>query len=199
MKRVLDIMLSLLLLVFLSPVFLAVVVMIALKMGRPIFFTQERPGLNGVPFKLFKFRTMMDLYDQNGDFFSDEMRLTNIGRMIRKYSLDELPQLINVLRGEMSLVGPRPLLMEYLVLYSDEQLVRHDVKPGITGWAQINGRNSITWEEKFKMDSWYVKNQSFLLDCKILLKTLKKVLKKEGITQRNHASSEKFTGSKEVI
>lgn len=157
-------------------------------------FCQQRPGLYGKPFILYKFRTML-----NGDGQSDEQRLTPLGRFLRKYSLDEFPQLLNVLKGDMSLVGPRPLLMEYLSLYSEEQYIRHHVKPGITGWAQVNGRNAISWEEKFLLDVWYVKNQSFFLDMKILAKTLIKVVKKEGINQQDHATMEKFQGSKEVV
>ncbi|KIL52987.1 sugar transferase [Jeotgalibacillus campisalis] len=198
MKRLLDIVLSLVLLVVFSPVMGAVAGVIAVKMGRPVLFTQLRPGLHGKPFEVIKFRTMLNEVDQQGQLLSDEVRLTSTGKWIRKYSLDELPQLLNVLGGSMSLVGPRPLLMDYLPLYSKEQHARHHVRPGVTGWAQINGRNVIEWEEKFSMDLWYVKNQSLWLDLKILLVTVKKVFKKEGVTQRHHATAERFTGSKDA-
>ncbi|MGD7044456.1 sugar transferase [Jeotgalibacillus proteolyticus] len=198
MKRLMDIMLSLILLAVFSPIMLVVAAIIAVKMGRPVIFTQQRPGLHGKPFDVIKFRTMLNAVDSKGQLLSDEERLTPTGKWIRKYSLDELPQLMNVLNGSMSLVGPRPLLMEYLPLYSNEQLVRHHVRPGVTGWAQINGRNAIEWEEKFSMDLWYVKHQSLWLDSKIMLITVKKVFKKEGVTQRHHATAERFTGSKDA-
>jgi lipopolysaccharide/colanic/teichoic acid biosynthesis glycosyltransferase len=164
-------------------------------MGFPIFFIQPRPGKNGKVFLLLKFRTMSQVADSSGQLLSDQLRLTKLGKLLRKLSLDELPQLINVLRGEMSLVGPRPLLVEYLPLYSREQARRHDVLPGITGWAQINGRNSLSWDEKFKLDVWYVDNQSFFLDLKILFLTLKKVLIREGISANGEATMTKFTGN----
>ncbi|MHA7139555.1 sugar transferase [Rossellomorea arthrocnemi] len=194
MKRMVDISVSLILLLVLIPLMVPIQIGIKIKMGSPLLFCQQRPGLYGKPFILYKFRTML-----NGDDIADELRLTPLGRFLRKYSLDEFPQLINVLKGDMSLVGPRPLLMEYLQLYSKEQYIRHHAKPGITGWAQVNGRNAISWEEKFLLDIWYVKNQSFLLDIKILAKTLIKVIKKEGITQQDHVTVEKFRGSKEVV
>lgn len=170
---------------------------IRFRMGSPIFFNQIRPGLNGKPFNIYKFRTMIDEKDRNGNNIPEELRLTKTGIFLRKYSLDELPQLINVLKGDLSLVGPRPLLMEYLPLYTKEQARRHEVKPGITGWAQINGRNAISWEEKFQFDVWYVKNQSLTLDLKILLLTIFKVFKKEGINAYESFSMEDFKGKKQ--
>ncbi len=167
-------------------------------MGSPIIFKQQRPGLHHKPFQLYKLRTMINEKEKNGVLLTDEERLTALGKWIRKYSLDELPQFINVLKGEMSIVGPRPLLMEYLPLYNEEQLLRHTVKPGITGWAQVNGRNAITWEEKFKLDIWYAKNQNLLLDSRILVLTFIKVLKREGITQQGSATMTKFHGTKEA-
>lgn len=169
--------------------------LIRMKLGSPVIFKQQRPGLHGKPFYLYKFRTMTDARDENGDLLPDSVRLTSFGKWIRKLSLDELPQLINVLKGDISLVGPRPLLMEYLDLYTPEQARRHEVKPGITGWAQVNGRNAISWEEKFKLDVWYVDHQSFWLDIKILLMTVLKVFKSEGISQEGHVTIEKFKGS----
>nr|WP_249869621.1 sugar transferase [Oceanobacillus saliphilus] len=194
-----DVLISFLLTLILSPVTLLTAIMIRLAMGAPILFKQQRPGINGKPFELYKFRTMTDATDRKGRLLNDEQRLTRLGSFLRKYSLDELPQLFNVLKGDMSLVGPRPLLMEYLTLYNEEQRMRHMVRPGMTGWAQVNGRNAITWEEKFTLDSWYVKNQSLLLDCKILFLTTIKVLKKEGIHSQDSVSMMKFTGSKEVL
>ena len=199
MKRLIDVAVSTTLLVVLSPVIGVLSLKVKKDMGTPVIFKQQRPGLDEEPFLLCKFRTMEIVTDENGDLLSDEHRVTKIGKFLRKYSLDELPQLINVLKGEMSLVGPRPLLMEYLPLYSEEQKIRHQVRPGMTGWAQVNGRNAITWEAKFKLDSWYVKNQSILLDLKILLLTIIKVVKKEGINQQEEVPMEKFKGSKEVI
>lgn len=165
------------------------------KLGSPILFKQQRPGLHGKPFYLYKFRTMTDERDENGELLPDHLRLTPFGQFLRKYSLDELPQLFNVLKGDISLVGPRPLLMEYLELYTPEQARRHEVKPGITGWAQVNGRNAISWEEKFKLDVWYVDNRTFWLDIKILFLTVIKVLKKEGINQSEYVTMEKFVGN----
>ncbi|MFD4703691.1 sugar transferase [Gottfriedia sp. NPDC058432] len=199
MKRSIDLIISLMILIAFSPILLVVGVMVRFKMGSPILFTQVRPGLNGKPFNLYKFRTMVDLKDSNGELLSDELRLTKFGIFLRKMSLDEFPQLINVVKGEMSLVGPRPLLVEYLSLYTKEQMQRHDVKPGITGWAQVNGRNAITWEEKFKFDIWYVKNFSLIVDLKILFLTFIKVIKKEDISQQGQATIEKFKGSYEVM
>ncbi|MBE5099057.1 sugar transferase [Bacillus aryabhattai] len=199
MKRVMDIVTSLTLLTLFSPVMLFTAILVRLKMGAPVLFKQQRPGKDGKPFYLYKFRTMANLEDKQGNLLSDQVRLTGIGKFLRKYSLDELPQLINVVKGDMSLVGPRPLLMEYLSLYTEEQMLRHNVRPGITGWAQVNGRNAIAWEEKFKLDIWYVRNQSMFLDFKILLFTVLKVVKKEGITQQDHVTIEKFKGTKDVI
>lgn len=199
MKRIIDLVISLILLLLLSPVLVVLAIMIRSNMGSPILFKQERPGLQGKSFYLYKFRTMNNAHDMNGDLLSDQVRLTAFGKWLRKYSLDELPQLLNVIKGDMSLVGPRPLLMEYLSLYTEDQSIRHHTKPGITGWAQVNGRNAITWGEKFKLDIWYVKNQTVRLDLKILFITMIKVIKKDGITQRDHASMEKFTGSNKVI
>lgn len=166
------------------------------KLGSPVLFAQERPGLHGQSFKMVKFRTMTDKRDADGHLLPDEERLTAFGRWLRSTSLDELPELLNVFKGEMSLVGPRPLLVEYLPLYSPEQARRHDVRPGITGWAQVNGRNAISWEDKFKLDVWYVENQSLWLDIKILWLTVKKVLVREGISAAGDATMPKFTGSK---
>ncbi|PGL70325.1 sugar transferase [Bacillus sp. AFS055030] len=199
MKRVIDLTISLVALLLLSPLIIILAILVRFKMGSPILFTQERPGLNGEPFYLYKFRTMKDLRDSQGNPLSDELRLTSFGKLLRKYSLDEFPQLLNVVKGEMSLVGPRPFLMEYLPLYTEDQMKRHNVKPGITGWAQVNGRNAITWEEKFNLDIWYVKNQSLLLDLKILTLTAIKVTKKEGISQQGQVTMEKFNGSNEVM
>ncbi|MEI5893028.1 sugar transferase [Bacillus cereus] len=197
MKRLFDILISLLLLLCFFYVILLVAVLVKFKIGSPILFKQQRPGIHGQPFYLYKFRTMTDDRDSNGELLSDYARLTKVGKFLRKYSLDELPQLINVLKGQLSLVGPRPLLMEYLPLYSQEQAKRHNVRPGITGWAQINGRNSISWDEKFKLDVWYVENQSFLLDLKILYLTISKVLKSEGITNNKHVTMPIFKGEVE--
>ncbi|MED3939496.1 sugar transferase [Priestia megaterium] len=199
MKRVMDLVASLTLLTLFSPVMLFTAILVRLKMGAPVLFKQQRPGKDGKPFYLYKFRTMANLEDKQGNLLSDQVRLTGTGKFLRKYSLDELPQLINVVKGDMSLVGPRPLLMEYLSLYTEEQMLRHNVRPGITGWAQVNGRNAIAWEEKFKLDTWYVRNQSMFLDFKILLFTVLKVVKKEGITQQDHVTIEKFKGTKDVI
>ena len=189
-KRVLDTFLV----VFLSPIVLLIILLILL-LTKFSFFTQQRPGLKGKPFTIYKFRTMSDERDAGGNLLPDEKRLTRFGKFLRKTSLDELPELFNVLKGDMSLVGPRPLLMEYLPLYSAEQARRHEVKPGITGWAQVNGRNNLSWEDKFKMDVWYVDHLSFRLDIKILLITLWKVIKREGISQKGQATMEKFKGS----
>ncbi|SPT99441.1 putative phosphotransferase involved in extracellular matrix synthesis [Lysinibacillus capsici] len=195
-KRIIDCLFSLLLLIFLSPIILIVTFCIRFKLGSPAIFTQPRPGLNGKVFYVYKFRTMTDELDANGELLPDAQRLTSFGQFIRKLSLDELPQLWNVLKGDMSFVGPRPLLVEYLPLYNKRQARRHEVRPGITGWAQVNGRNAISWEQKFEYDVWYVDNQSFWLDIKILLLTIKKVFISEGISQEGQATMEKFTGSK---
>ncbi|PAV31552.1 sugar transferase [Virgibacillus profundi] len=199
MKRVMDLFISLILIMLFSPLIVYVAVMIRLKMGTPILFKQQRPGLDSKPFHLYKFRTMTNKTDKGGNILSDEVRLTPLGAFLRKYSMDEFPQLINVLKGEMSLVGPRPLLMEYLPLYNKEQRQRQNVKPGITGWAQVNGRNAITWQEKFKLDTWYVKNQRIRLDCKILFMTVLKVLKKEGISHKGTVTMEKFNGNQRAL
>ncbi|GAB6455654.1 sugar transferase [Bacillus luti] len=195
MKRCFDLFISLFLLLFFSFVIALIAILVKFKLGSPIFFKQERPGLYGKPFNLYKFRTMTDEKDENGDLLSDEIRLTSFGNFLRKYSLDELPQFINVVKGDLSLVGPRPLLMTYIPLYSHEQAKRHNVRPGITGWAQINGRNSISWDEKFKLDIWYVENHNFYLDLKILCLTFVKVLKSDGIQNSNHATMPVFKGS----
>lgn len=195
MKRMLDIFIAALLLLLLFPITLIVALLIRFKLGSPVFFKQKRPGLEGKPFNVYKFRTMTDERDENGVLLPDYIRLTSFGSFLRRYSLDEFLQLVNVLRGELSLVGPRPLLMDYLPLYTEEQAKRHQVRPGITGWAQVNGRNAISWEEKFRLDIWYVENSSLLLDLKILFLTLYKVFKQEGIHQENHVTMEKFTGS----
>lgn len=194
MKRLMDIAVSLALLTVFSPIMLTTAAVVKIKMGSPVLFKQQRPGLHGKPFYVYKFRTMSHMTDGEGKLQSDQMRLTETGKVLRKLSLDELPQLINVLKGEMSLVGPRPLLMEYLPLYTKEQSMRHEVRPGITGWAQVNGRNAISWEEKFALDTWYVKNQTLLLDLKILFLTIRQVVKKEGIAHEGHVTMEKFKG-----
>jgi len=180
---------------FWLPVLLIVAGLVRLNSGRPVFFRQLRPGLGGRPFELLKFRTMTDEKNEEGQLLPDEKRLTGFGKFLRRTSLDELPELINVLRGEMSLVGPRPLLTEYLGRYTPEQARRHEVKPGITGWAQVNGRNAITWEEKFELDVWYVDHMGFWLDIKILAMTVWKVLRGEGISQSGCATMEKFMGT----
>lgn len=194
-KPILDFLLALFLILLFSPIILIVALLIRLKLGSPIFFIQERPGLNGKIFKIYKFRTMSNQRDSKGQLLSDELRLKGFGKFIRKSSLDELPQLFNVLKGEMSFVGPRPLLVEYLKLYNKEQARRHEVKPGITGWAQINGRNAISWEEKFRLDVYYVKNISFGLDLKILYLTFFKVLKRKDINSSTNITMEKFKGN----
>lgn len=194
-KRLFDILLLIITAPITVPVFFALVVLVMVKMGKKVFFLQIRPGLDGVPFVMYKFRTMTDERDSNGNLLPDERRLTGFGRFLRTTSMDELPELINVLKNEMSFVGPRPLLVEYLPLYSSEQARRHSVKPGITGWAQVNGRNAISWDEKFKLDVWYVDNQSFWLDLKILWLTIVRVFKMEGINQEGQATMGKFKGN----
>ncbi|WP_226609102.1 sugar transferase [Marinobacter nauticus] len=195
-KRFFDLIVSLVALIVLLPVIFLVAVQIRRKLGSPIFFRQTRPGKNGKPFEMIKFRTMLDAVDSKRNPLPDDQRMTPFGKLLRSTSLDELPELWNVLKGEMSLVGPRPLLMEYLPLYSEEQYRRHDVRPGVTGWAQVNGRNAISWEDKFRLDVWYVDNQSFLLDLKILFLTIKKVLVRDGISGEGEATMSKFTGNK---
>ena len=196
MKRFFDIFFSLTALLFFTPIFFLTALLVRLKLGSPVLFRQHRPGKNGDSFEMMKFRSMLDSVGKDGNPLPDEERLTKFGKFLRASSLDELPGLWNVLKGEMSLVGPRPLLVEYLPLYSKEQARRHEVRPGITGWAQVNGRNAISWEEKFKLDVWYVENQSFWLDLKILFLTVKKVFVREGISQEGQVTMEKFTGSK---
>ncbi|MDD3595852.1 sugar transferase [Sulfuricurvum sp.] len=186
---------ALILLILFSPLILLITLMIALSMGRPVYFAQRRPGLHGKIFTIYKFRTMTDEKDSRGNLLPDSARLKGIGQVIRSLSLDELPQLLNVLKGEMSFIGPRPLLPEYLPLYTSQQARRHDVKPGITGWAQINGRNAISWEEKFRYDIEYVDNISFIFDLKIFFRTLIKVFIREGISQNGEATMEKFKGT----
>lgn len=198
MKRLFDIVVSLCFLILLIPVYIFISYKIRKKLGFPLLFCQIRSGLHGKPFKMIKFRTMRDAIDENGNLLSDAERLTDFGKKLRASSLDELPELWNVLKGDMSLVGPRPLLMEYLSLYNDEQKRRHEVRPGITGWAQVNGRNAISWEDKFKLDVWYVDNQSLWLDIKILFRTIQKVLVKEGISADGEATMPKFTGIKKI-
>jgi sugar transferase EpsL len=194
-KRIVDLILTIPALILLSPVLLVVALLVRIKLGSPILFKQRRPGLNGSPFILYKFRTMIEDYDTRGGLRPDEKRLTTFGQWLRRTSLDELPELVNVLKGDMSLVGPRPLLMSYLPLYSPEQMRRHAVPPGITGWAQINGRNAISWEQKFALDVWYVDHTSLWLDIKIIATTIWKVIKREGITQEGHATAEYFMGT----
>lgn len=194
-KRLLDIIIAAAALVLLSPVLLLLARQIRRKLGTPVLFRQVRPGRGGIPFVMYKFRTMRDAEDENGRPLPDAERLTPFGRKLRAASLDELPELWNVLKGDMSLVGPRPLLMEYLPLYNAEQRRRHLVRPGITGWAQVNGRNAIPWPEKFRLDVWYVENRSLLLDMKILFLTVKKVLGRSGINSEGEATAAKFTGN----
>lgn len=199
MKRLFDLLVSLAFLLILTLPILIIAISVRIKLGSPIIFKQQRPGLHGKPFYLYKFRSMTSERDSNGNLLPDDRRIAPFGNFMRKYSIDELPQLINVVKGNLSLVGPRPLLVEYLPLYSYEQAKRHHVKPGITGWAQVNGRNAITWEEKFELDVWYVNNQSFLLDMKILFLTVLKVFKSEGINQVGHVTMERFTGTKSAV
>lgn len=193
-KPFLDIAIAVIAFVLLFPVFFIVLILLFLLNKSNPFFIQTRPGKNGKLFNIIKFKTMNDKKDKNGNLLSDEIRLTTIGKMVRKTSIDELPQLLNVIQGDMSIVGPRPLLPKYLKLYSNEQARRHEVKPGITGWAQVNGRNAISWEKKFEYDVWYVEHQSFLLDLKILLKTIKKVFISEGINTQGEATTKPFEG-----
>ena len=194
-KRLLDLCLTIGAFLLLSPMMGVIAIIVRLKLGAPVLFRQQRPGLHGQPFTLYKFRTMTDARDAEGNLLPDAERLTSLGRFLRSSSLDELPELFNVLKGEMSLVGPRPLLMEYLPRYSPDQMRRHEVRPGITGWAQINGRNALTWQEKFELDVWYVDHQSLRLDLKILWLTLIKVLKREGISAEGHVTMSKFMGN----
>ncbi|WP_121610099.1 sugar transferase [Mesobacillus foraminis] len=199
MKRFIDLALAVPLLILSSPIIVITLFLIKFKLGSPVLFKQKRPGLHGEPFYLYKFRTMTDRRDSMGNLLPDSIRLTSTGIFLRKYSIDELPQLFNVIKGDLSLVGPRPLLMEYLPLYNEEQSQRHNVRPGITGWAQVNGRNAISWEEKFKLDVWYVNNQSLLLDLKILWLTVLKVIKSEGINQSGNVTMETFKGTESTL
>jgi len=196
LKSILDKTLALILIILFSPIYLIVSLLILIKMGKPILFRQQRPGLNEKIFGIYKYRTMTNETDANGELLPDEQRLVGIGKFIRSTSLDELPQLFNVIKGDMSFVGPRPLLIEYLPLYNEKQKKRHTVKPGITGWAQVNGRNAISWEQKFEYDIWYVEHQSFWLDMKILWMTFLKVIKRSDISSDTTVTMEKFEGTK---
>jgi hypothetical protein len=196
LKRQFDLVLALLGLLILSPFLMVLMLLIRLKLGAPVFFTQTRPGKDGDPFRMVKFRSMTDARGADGELLPDAVRITPFGRFLRTSSLDELPELWNVLKGDMSLVGPRPLLMEYLPLYTPEQARRHAVRPGITGWAQVNGRNALSWDDKFKLDVWYVDNQTLWLDIKILWLTVRKVMVSEGISAVGEATMSKFTGGK---
>lgn len=195
LKRLLDIIIASIALIVLSPLYIFVAYKVKKNLGSPVLFRQVRPGLHGKPFEMIKFRTMKDAVDEHGNPLPDSERLTPFGQMLRSTSLDEMPELWNVIKGDMSIVGPRPLLMEYLPLYSPEQAKRHDVRPGMTGHAQVNGRNAIGWEEKFKLDTWYVENQSIWLDFKIMFKTVHKVLAKDDISAEGEATMTRFTGS----
>jgi sugar transferase EpsL len=194
-KRLFDLLFTCVSLILLSPVMLVLSILVAIRLGFPILFRQDRPGYSGKIFTIYKFRTMRNDRDSQGNLLSDDQRLTPLGRFLRSTSLDELPELFNVLRGEMSIVGPRPLLIQYLPLYSPEQARRHDVLPGITGWAQVHGRNAITWQDKFALDVWYVEHWSFWLDLKIIAQTIVKVLRQEGISQPGQATAEPFQGN----
>ena len=196
-KRFIDIVLSLLALVILSPLLIVLAVLVRIKLGSPVIFRQQRPGYKGRIFGLMKFRTMTDERDDEGELLPDEVRLTEFGKKLRATSLDELPEFINILKGDMSFVGPRPLLVQYLPLYNEEQAHRHDVLPGLTGWAQVNGRNAISWEKKFEYDVWYTRHISFLLDLKIVMMTVGSVLKRTGISSETSATMEFFTGTPE--
>ncbi|MBE6942626.1 MAG: sugar transferase [Ruminococcaceae bacterium] len=196
-KRLLDIVLSGLALIVLSPVLLVTAILVRTKLGSPVIFHQDRPGKDEKIFRLYKFRSMTDERDENGNLLPDEVRLTKFGKLLRSTSLDELPELWNIFRGDMSIVGPRPLLVKYLPLYNEEQKHRHDVRPGLTGWAQANGRNALSWEEKFRLDVWYVENLSFWVDVKTIFLTVKNVLRREGISSGTAATMEEFRGTKE--
>lgn len=195
LKRPIDFILALMAVIAFSPVLIIVAILVRIKLGSPIIFKQKRPGYKEKIFTLYKFRTMTNERDDNGELLPDEVRLTKFGRFLRSTSLDELPELYNILKGDMSIVGPRPLLVKYLDRYNEEQHLRHDVRPGLTGWAQVNGRNTVAWTERFKMDVWYTKNISFSLDLKIILLTIKNVLKREGINSDNDATMEEFLGN----
>lgn len=194
-KRFFDFILSLIAIIILSPVYLIIIVLVKIKLGSPVFFTQKRPGKDEKIFKMYKFRTMINEVDENGNLLPDDKRLTRFGKILRSTSLDELPELFNILKGDMSIVGPRPLLVRYLPLYNKYQKHRHDVRPGFTGWAQCNGRNSISWEEKFNLDVYYVNHVSFLFDIKIIFKTIKIVIFREGISSETSVTMEEFRGS----
>jgi len=194
MRRISDILIAILIFLVIWPVIMLIAITIKLKLGSPIFFKQSRPGLDCITFDIIKFRTMVEAYDNDGALLSDDQRMTKIGKIIRSSSLDELPSIWNVLKGDMSIIGPRPLLNEYVALYSEKHLRRHLIKPGITGWAQVNGRNSISWNEKLDLDIWYLENKSFWLDLKILFLTFKKVLSQSGINQDGHVTMGKFKG-----
>lgn len=196
-KRFLDVVLSVSLLIFLLPVLLILIILVRIKLGSPVFFKQERPGKGGKIFTLYKFRTMTDKKDEKGELLPDSERLTAFGKLLRSTSLDELPELINILKGDMSFIGPRPLLVEYLNLYNEEQKHRHDVRPGLTGLAQVEGRNLLSWEERFKLDVKYVNEVSFINDIKIVFKTIGVVFKREGVSSATSVTMEKFTGTKE--
>lgn len=196
-KRLLDILLSALGLIVLSPVLLVTVILVRVKLGSPVIFRQPRPGRNGEIFNLYKFRSMTDGKDESGNLLPDEVRLTAFGKKLRASSLDELPELVNILKGDMSVVGPRPLLVKYLPLYNEEQRHRHDVRPGLTGWAQVHGRNLVSWDEKFRLDLWYVEHLSFWVDVKTVLLTVRNVMCREGISSETAATMEEFTGTKE--
>jgi sugar transferase EpsL len=195
-KRIFDLLAATIAVIVLSPFIIIIAVLVRVNLGAPILFRQQRPGYKGHPFHIFKFRTMTNRLAPDGSLLADTKRLGRFGRFLRSTSLDELPELLNILRGEMSLVGPRPLLMEYLPLYSPEQSRRHNMLPGLTGWAQVNGRNTLTWQDKFKLDVWYVDHWNFWLDIKIIFMTIGKVFKREGIAQAGQATMEKFTGNK---
>lgn len=195
LKRKVDIVITFFGFLLLLPIYLIVSLLVLINLGLPIFFKQPRPGINGKIFYIYKFRTMTNEYDKNQNLLADMDRITKFGQFLRSTSLDEFPGLWSVLKGDMSLIGPRPLLVEYLPLYSKHQARRHEVRPGMTGWAQVNGRNTISWDEKFEMDIWYVDNYSFLLDIKILLLTIKKVIMRDGISHNNHVTMEKFKGN----
>ncbi|MBA6396527.1 sugar transferase [Colwellia sp. BRX10-4] len=196
MKRIFDLFISVFALIILFPIVLSTAILVRIKLGSPILFTQQRPGLHGNLFKMMKFRTMLDAVDKNGEQLPDEQRLTSFGVFLRSTSLDELPGLLNVIKGDMSLVGPRPLLVEYLPLYSKTESQRHNVRPGITGWAQVNGRNTVSWEQRFSYDVWYVENHSFWIDIKILFLTIKKVFVRDGISHLASEAESRFKGHK---
>ncbi len=196
-KRIIDFILSLIAIIILSPVIIVTSILVAIKLGRPVIFKQQRPGLDEKIFTMYKFRSMTDEWDENGELLPDEVRLTGFGKKLRATSLDELPELFNILKGDMAIVGPRPLLVSYLPLYNDFQKQRHFVKPGITGYAQINGRNAISWEEKFDLDIWYVRNINLVLDIEVFFKTIEKVLKKDGISSADSETMKPFNGDGE--